>query len=101
MSRTTSGSALPAAGPSQTRMSATVLSAIGGGALLAVRAQRPVVIGVGAWKRARPVIVQVRERERVVNVAVMVPVPGIRRRWRRNQDSDRQKHGSAKQIHHF
>src|SRR3954454_22954788 len=81
-------------------MTEAILAAIGGGALLAIGAKRSVVIGVGAWKRSRSVIVQVGQQGRVVKVAMMVPVPRMGRRRCRNHDGDCQKCGSAKQIHH-
>jgi hypothetical protein len=63
-------------------MAATVLAAIGGGSLLAIGSQRTIVMGVGTFNAARPVIVQMRDQGPAMVVAIMgvvMPRMGERR----------------------
>src|SRR4051812_46274404 len=75
---------------SKARMPAAVLTAIGGGALLAAGGGRSVVISVGAGEGSGPVIVQIAEPRDVqamdiVVMPVMVPSNRIIGRLRRDR----------------
>ena len=62
---------------STTRMPASVLAAIGGGALFATDRGRAVVIGPGAGKGTRSVIVKVAEPRDVIAMEVMLVMPVV------------------------
>ena len=75
------------------RMSAPILTAIGGGALLAAGGGRSVVISPGAGEGSGPVIVQIAEpwdvqAMDIVVMPVMVPSNRIIGRLRRDRGGD-------------
>ena len=75
---------------SEAGMPAAVLAAIGRGSLLSVGTQRSIIIGVAACPGPGPVIMQIGDRELVVDMAVMSRVRECRHRDER-QDCSRSK----------